>query len=148
MAERLPKMYRGHADWDVIRQVKEAVSIPVIGNGDIATPQDAAAMLQQTGCDGIMIGRAARGNPWLFEETKVFLSSGTIPRRPDISEILDTAMLHAQMIVEEKGESLGMHQMRSHHPVVCEGNAGERLPAPCAAADFFAGGAFQYLAAL
>ena len=108
------QMYRGHADWGVIRQVKEAVSIPVIGNGDIATPQDAAAMLQQTGCDGIMIGRAARGNPWLFEETKVFLSSGTIPRRPDISEILDTAMLHAQMIVEEKGESLGMHQMRSH----------------------------------
>ena len=71
-------------------------------------------MLRQTGCDGIMIGRAARGNPWLFQEIKTFLSSGTVPRRPDISEILDTAMLHARMIAEEKGESLGMHQMRSH----------------------------------
>ena len=108
------QMYRGHSDWSAIRQVKEAVSIPVIGNGDVTTPQEAAAMLDQTGCDGVMIGRAARGNPWLFEETRAYLSGGSIPGRPVASEILDTAMLHARMIAEEKGERLGMHQMRSH----------------------------------
>lgn len=108
------QMYSGHADWDVIRRVKEAVSIPVIGNGDVVSAQSAADMLEQTGCDGIMVGRASRGNPWLFREIRTLLEEGRTLERPEESEILQTAWRHAQMIVEEKGEYLGIRQMCSH----------------------------------
>lgn len=108
------QMYSGHADWDVIRRVKEAVSIPVIGNGDVTSPQTAAKLLAETGCDGIMVGRASRGNPWLFGEIRAYLESGCILKRPGEEEILQMAFRHAKMIVEEKGEYVGMRQMRSH----------------------------------
>jgi len=108
------QMYSGHADWDVIRRVKEAIRIPVIGDGDVVSAESAMQMLKETGCDGIMVGRASRGNPWLFEEIRAYIEEGRIVERPGEKEIFQMALRHAQMIVEEKGEYIGMRQMRSH----------------------------------
>ncbi len=79
--------YSGRADWDIIRQVKEAVSIPVIGNGDIDSPKQARAMLEQTGCDGLMVGRASRGNPWIFRRIQTYLETGQDPGKPSLEEV-------------------------------------------------------------
>lgn len=106
--------YSGKADWDVIRRVKEAVSIPVIGNGDIVTAVDAKRMLDETGCDGIMIARAARGNPWIFREITEYLEKGTVPKRPSWEEVVQMILRHGRMQMEFSGEYMGIRQMRKH----------------------------------
>lgn len=108
------QFYSGQADWDIIRQVKEAVTIPVIGNGDIFVPQDAARMLEATGCDGVMLARGARGNPWLFRRTLAYLEDGTILPEPSVEEIARTMLHHARLQVALKGEFIGMREMRKH----------------------------------
>lgn len=106
--------YTGKADWDIIRKVKEAVKIPVIGNGDITGARSAADMLKQTGCDGVMIGRAAQGNPWIFREITRFLETGELPPRPDPEEIKQTVKRHAALQLSAKGEYTGVREMRKH----------------------------------
>lgn len=106
--------YSGEADWEIIRQVKEAVSIPVIGNGDVDSPEKAGKMLEQTGCDGVMVGRAARGNPWLFGRIVRFLEQGELTEKPSAREVKDMILRHARMQLEHKGEYTGMREMRKH----------------------------------
>ena len=106
--------YSGKADWEIIRKVKEAVKIPVIGNGDVTCVEDAVRMQEQTGCDGVMIGRGARGNPWIFRELKSYDETGVIPPRPDVREIKAMMLRHARLQVEFKGEYLGIREMRGH----------------------------------
>lgn len=106
--------YSGQADWDIIRQVKEAVSIPVIGNGDVTNAMTAKALIDQTGCDGVMIGRACRGNPWIFREITSYLETGVIPARPTKEEIEKTILQHAELQLKYKGEYTGIREMRKH----------------------------------
>ena len=106
--------YSGHADWDIIRQVKAAVRIPVIGNGDVDSPRAAKEMLQQTGCDGVMIGRAAQGNPWIFRDTVSFLENGTVPEPPDSRMKKQMVLEHAELQIRLKGEYTAVREMRRH----------------------------------
>ncbi len=106
--------YSGRADWEIIRQVKKAVKIPVIGNGDVDSPESAKAMLEATGCDGVMIGRAAQGNPWIFRETVAFLEDGTVIPRPDREEKRKVVLRHAALLREVKGEYTAVREMRKH----------------------------------
>ena len=106
--------YSGKADWDIIRQVKEAVHIPVIGNGDVTDAVSAKRMLEETGCDGIMVGRASRGNPWIFREINSYLDTGIIPERPTGQEVCDTILKHARLQLEYKGEYTAVREMRKH----------------------------------
>lgn len=106
--------YSGKADWDIIRQVKEAVKIPVIGNGDVDSPQKAKELLEQTGCDGIMVGRGARGNPWIFREIKAYLEKGELIPHPSKDEIKSMMLRHARMQIEYKGTYTGIREMRKH----------------------------------
>lgn len=106
--------YAGEADWDIIRQVKEAVHIPVIGNGDVTSPEKAKLLLTETGCDGIMIGRGVRGNPWLFQEIKTFLDEGKLIGRPSDQIVKETILRHAKLQLQFKGEYIGVREMRKH----------------------------------
>ena len=106
--------YSGKADWDIIRQVKEAVSIPVIGNGDLLTAEDVIAMKEQTGCDGFMIGRGAQGNPWIFEQILHYFRTGEKLSKPSAEEVTDMILRHAKMMLEFKGEYTGIREIRKH----------------------------------
>ena len=106
--------YSGKADWDTIRKIKEAVSVPVIGNGDVDSPKKAEAMLKETGCDGVMIGRAVRGNPWIFREMNYYFETGELLPRPSVEELKDMILRHARQQIEKKGEYTGIREMRKH----------------------------------
>ena len=106
--------YSGKADWDVIRQVKEAVSIPVIGNGDVVSGESAIAIQKETGCDGVMIGRGAQGNSWIFSELLEYEQTGKMPQRPSVEAIRKMMLRHAQLQMQYKGEYLGIREMRKH----------------------------------
>ena len=106
--------YSGKADRDIIRRVKEAVKIPVIGNGDIFTPQDAGRMMEETGCDGIMVARGAKGNPWIFRRINHYLDTGEILPGPSIEEIQAMILRHGHMLAAYKGEQTAMREMRGH----------------------------------
>ena len=106
--------YSGSADWEIIRQVKAAAGIPVIGNGDVDSCEKAAAMMEQTGCDGVMIGRGAQGNPWIFSRLLEYDRTGIIPPKPDIKVVRDTMLRHARLQLEFKGDYIGIREMRKH----------------------------------
>ena len=106
--------YSGKADWDIIRQVKEAVSIPVIGNGDVTSGESALAMIRETGCDGVMIGRGAQGNPWIFSELREYEKTGQMPARPSNEELKEMMLRHARLQMQYKGDYLGIREMRKH----------------------------------
>ncbi len=106
--------YSGEADWNIIRRVKEAVKIPVIGNGDVTSGERAISMMEQTGCDGVMIGRGAQGNPWIFRELLEYERTGRIPERPTKEQIRETMLRHARLQIAFKGDYLGIREMRKH----------------------------------
>lgn len=106
--------YAGEANWEVIGRIKDAVSIPVIGNGDVDSPLKAEKMMKDTGCDGIMIGRAVRGNPWIFREMNHYFETGELLEKPDPKEIREMILRHARWQIELKGEFTGIREMRKH----------------------------------
>ena len=106
--------YSGRADWETIRRIKEAVSVPVIGNGDVDSPKKAEAMFRETGCDAVMIGRAVRGNPWIFREMNHYFATGELLPGPSLEELKEEILRHARMQIEKKGEYTGIREMRKH----------------------------------
>lgn len=108
------EFYSGKADWDIISQVKERVDIPVIGNGDVFSPKDAVEMFDKTGCDAVMIGRGARGNPWIFSQTLSYINKGVLPNPPDVTERIETIKKHINLMVGYKGEKIAVKEMRKH----------------------------------
>ncbi|PLR80227.1 tRNA dihydrouridine synthase DusB [Bacillus canaveralius] len=108
------QMYEGTANWDIIREVKQSVNIPVIGNGDVQTPQDAKRMLDETGVDGVMIGRAALGNPWMIYRTVNYLETGELMDEPPVREKIDVCILHLDRLIALKNEDIAVREMRKH----------------------------------
>lgn len=108
------QLYTGKADWGIIKEVKDAVNIPVIGNGDVVTPEDAARMLRETGCDGVMIGRGALGNPWMLYRTVEYLTTGELLPDPDPAEKIRIAILHMDRLIALRGERVAIPEMRKH----------------------------------
>ncbi|CAM4247084.1 tRNA dihydrouridine synthase DusB [Lederbergia lenta] len=108
------QMYEGEANWDIIKQVKQSINIPLIGNGDVTTPQDAKRMLDETGVDGVMIGRAALGNPWMIYQTVKYLETGHLMGEPTVREKMDVCKLHLDRLIGLKGENIAVREMRKH----------------------------------
>ncbi len=108
------QFYAGHADWDIIKKIKNSVSIPVIGNGDVFSIEDAVALKEQTDCDGIMIGRGSQGNPWLLKRVSHYLKTGDILAEPTVEEKVQQALEHFELLIQYKGEHIGMLEMRKH----------------------------------
>ncbi|MEK5059879.1 tRNA dihydrouridine synthase DusB [Paenibacillus sp. FSL H7-0326] len=108
------QLYTGYADWDIIKEVKESVSIPIIGNGDISSPEEAKRRLEESGVDGVMIGRAALGNPWMLYRTIEYLEKGILPPDPDAEEKIRIAILHMDRLIALKGEHVAVREMRKH----------------------------------
>lgn len=108
------QFYSGVADWDIIAQVKDALSIPVIGNGDVTDGESAKRLMEETGCDGVMIGRAARGNPWIFRNIIRYFETGEIIGKPSMEEMQQMILRHGKMLVEHKGEYTAVREMRQH----------------------------------
>ncbi|MFP5109997.1 tRNA dihydrouridine synthase DusB [Neobacillus sp. C211] len=108
------QMYEGKANWDIIREVKQNLNIPLIGNGDVQTPQDAKRMLEETGVDGVMIGRAALGDPWMIYRTVQYLESGILMPQPTVREKIDVCILHLDRLIALKNENIAVREMRKH----------------------------------
>jgi tRNA-dihydrouridine synthase B len=108
------QFYSGNADWSIIKEVKRSINIPVIGSGDIVKPQDAKRMLEETGCDAVMIGRGAQGNPWIFKRTVEYLRTGLLLPEPTFEQRVETIIEHMNMVTELKGEGVGVKEMRKH----------------------------------
>lgn len=118
------QMYEGRANWDIIREVKHNLSIPVIGNGDIETPQDAKRALDEYGVDGVMIGRAALGNPWMIYRTVHYLETGELIAEPTLRQKLEVCMLHLDRLIGLKGEKVAVREMRKHASWYLKGEKG------------------------
>jgi nifR3 family TIM-barrel protein len=118
------QMYEGKANWDIIREVKQSVDIPIIGNGDVQTPQDAKRMLEVTGCDGVMIGRAALGNPWMIYRTVKYLETGELMGEPSAQEKIDVCLLHLDRLIRLKSEHIAVREMRKHAAWYLKGVSG------------------------
>jgi nifR3 family TIM-barrel protein len=121
------QMYEGKANWDIIREVKQSINIPLIGNGDVQTPQDAKRMLEETGCDGVMIGRAALGNPWMIYRTVHYLETGKLMDEPTVREKMDVCILHLDRLIALKNENIAVREMRKHAAWYLKGVPGNGL---------------------
>ncbi|MGG4490395.1 tRNA dihydrouridine synthase DusB [Metabacillus idriensis] len=121
------QMYEGTANWDIIKEVKQSVTIPVIGNGDVQTPQDAKRMLDETGVDGVMIGRAALGNPWMIYRTVQYLETGELIGEPSVREKMDVCKLHLDRLIALKGETVAVREMRKHAAWYLKGIRGNAI---------------------
>ncbi|MDM5220134.1 tRNA dihydrouridine synthase DusB [Peribacillus sp. NJ11] len=121
------QMYEGKANWDIIREVKKSINIPLIGNGDVETPQDAERMLKETGVDGVMIGRAALGNPWMIYRTVKYLENGQLMDEPSVREKMDVCVLHMDRLIALKNENVAVREMRKHASWYLKGVKGNAM---------------------